>query len=183
MNMAVMAKSQDVVVLLKWLCCPAVKSYADLASELGMSVGEVHSATQRTAQAGLFDLEGKRPRVNALREYLVHGVKYAFPAHRGAPSRGMPTSYAAPSLRDHFPREEAKDLPPVWPDPEGKVRGYAVEPLFPSVPYAARRDQQLYELLALVDALREGRARERNLAAAELGRRLEALGNREALPA
>jgi hypothetical protein len=183
MNIVMKAKSQDVVVLLKWLCCPAEKSYADLASELGMSVGEVHGATQRAAEAGLLDRENKRPRINALREYLVHGVKYAFPAHRGAPSRGMPTSYAAPPLREHFPQDDAKDLPPVWPDPEGKVRGYALEPLFRSVPYAARRDPQLYDLLALVDALREGRARERNLAAIELGRRLEALGNREVVPA
>jgi hypothetical protein len=182
MNISMMAKSQDVVVLLKWLCCPTVKSYADLASELGMSVGEVHSATQRAAQSGLFDLESKRPRMNALREYLIHGVKYAFPAHRGAPTRGMPTSYAAPPLSEHIQREEAKDLPPVWPDPEGKVRGYALEPLFRNVPYAARQDQQLYELLALVDALREGRARERNLAVTELNRRLEALGNREVVP-
>ena len=71
MNTIMMAKSQDVVVLLKWLCCPMVKSYADLASELGMSVGEVHGATQRAAQSGLFDLESKRPRMNALREYLA----------------------------------------------------------------------------------------------------------------
>jgi len=82
--MAVMAKSQDVVVLLKWLCCLTAKSYADLASELGMSVGEVYSATQRVALAGLFDLESKRPRMNALREYLVHGVKYAS-QHKGVP--------------------------------------------------------------------------------------------------
>jgi len=34
------------------------------------------------------------------------------------------------------------------------------------------RDPQLYELLALLDALRDGRARERALAAKELGSRL-----------
>ncbi len=121
--------------------------------------------------------------MNALREYLIHGVKYAFPAPRGAPTRRMPTSYAAPTLRALIQHEEAKDLPPVWADPEGKVRGYALDPLFRNVPYAARKDRQLYELLALVDALREGRARERNLAATELGRRLEVLGIREVVPA
>jgi len=174
-----MAKSQDVVVLLKWLCHSGTKNYADLAEELGMSVGEVHGATQRAAEAGLFDLESKRPRIQALKEYVVHGVKYAFPALRGAPTRGMPTSYAASPLKEHFAQDEARALPPVWPDPEGKARGYALEPLFRSVPYAARRDRQLYELLALIDALREGRARERNVAANELGRRLEAFAHRE----
>jgi hypothetical protein len=183
MNIVVTAKSQDVVVLLKWLCHSAAKSYAEVAKELGMSVGEVYGASQRAAEAGLFDLENKKPRITALKEYLVHGVKYAFPAHRGAPTRGMPTSYAASPLKEHFAHEEAKDLPPVWPDPEGKIRGYAVEPLFRNVPYAARQDPQLYELLALIDAMREGRARERNWAATELGKKLEALGNVQEVPA
>ena len=177
------SKSQDVVVLLKWLCHSGPGTYATLARELGMSVGEVHGATQRAADAGLFDLEGKRPRLQALKEYLVHGVKYAFPAQRGAPTRGMPTSFAASPLKEHFASAGAKDLPPVWPDAEGKIRGYALEPLFPSVPFAARHDPRLYELLALVDALREGRARERQFAAAELGRRLEAFAGREESPA
>ena len=102
----VMAKSQDVVVLLKWLCSPAKKSYAELASALGMSVGEVHAATQRAIASGLFDSEAMMPRLSALKEYLIHGVKYAFPASRGAPTRGMPTGYAAPPLKEHFQRDE-----------------------------------------------------------------------------
>jgi hypothetical protein len=40
------------------------------------------------------------------------------------------------------------------------------------VPAAARRNSALYDLLALVDALRIGRARERNLAEKELTVRL-----------
>ncbi len=176
MNISVTAKSQDVVVLLKWLSMPTLRTYAEMAGELGMSVGEVHGASRRASEAGLFDLKAKRPRVSALLEYLLHGVKYAFPARRGAPTRGMPTSYAAPPLCDQLQQEKGKDLSPVWPDAEGKVRGYALEPLFSNVPYAARRDSKLYELLALVDALREGRARERNMAASELRQRLESLG-------
>jgi hypothetical protein len=44
--------------------------------------------------------------------------------------------------------------------------------LYQSVPQAVANDQKLYELLALVDAIRDGRARERNLAISELTRRL-----------
>lgn len=174
-----MAKSQDIVVLLKWLCCPELKNYADLAKQLGMSVGEVHGATQRSGNAGLFNLENRTPLIQPLKEYLVHGVKYAFPALRGAPTRGIPTSYAALPLSKHFSQNEKNDLPPVWPDPEGKVRGYAIEPLFRSVPYAVRQDSKLYELLALLDALREGRARERQFAASELDRQIETLARGE----
>jgi len=46
-------------------------------------------------------------------------------------------------------------------------------PLHKNVPQAALEDAKLYELLALVDALRDGRARERELAGHELKRRLE----------
>ena len=55
------------------------------------------------------------------------------------------------------------------------MRGYAFSPLYPSVPAAALQDSRLYELLALVDAIRDGRARERNLAAKELEARLDAV--------
>ena len=54
------------------------------------------------------------------------------------------------------------------------MRGYSLTPLYPSVPAAAVRDAKLYELLALVDAIRDGRARERSLAAKEIHARLAA---------
>ena len=106
----------------------------------------------------------------ALLEFLVHGVKYAFPPKRGALTRGMPTGYAAPPLNKVI--VGSSEPPPVWPFAEGTVRGEEFEPLYPSVPQAAARDSRLYELLALVDAVRDGRARERNLAAKELEARL-----------
>lgn len=52
----------------------------------------------------------------------------------------------------------------VWPCPEGKVRGESFSPLYRSVPVAARNDPHLYEVLALVDAIRGGRNRERKMA-------------------
>ena len=44
-------------------------------------------------------------------------------------------------------------------------------PLYPTVPEAALRDEKLYELLALVDALRVGRVREREIAITALKNR------------
>ena len=64
------------------------------------------------------------------------------------------------------------DLPPVWPWPEGDTRGIGFEPSYAKVPQAALRDRDLYELLALVDAIRDGRARERNIAERDLVDRL-----------
>ena len=86
-------------------------------------------------------------------------------------TRGLPTSYAAPPLNEHI--AAGADLPPVWP----YLRGVSLEPLYKTVPPAALRDERLYELLALIDALREGRARERNLAEKELTGRLRRVGH------
>jgi hypothetical protein len=49
-----------------------------------------------------------------------------------------------------------------------------LEPLYPSVPDAAKRNPALYGLLVLFDALRAGSARERNIAQEMLGERLSA---------
>ena len=117
--------------------------------------------------------DGGRPIVHAVEEFLIYGLKYVFPAQRGEVTRGIPTAHAAPPLNRHF--APGADLPPVWPDPEGEVRGTSLDPLHKMVPAAVRKDPALYELLALVEALRDGRARERQLAERELATRLRRL--------
>ena len=160
------AKSLDVVVWLKLLSAGAPKTFAQLSDELGMSASEIHASVNRGAVAGLIDPRSRMPLLKPLEEYLLYGVRYAFPAKRGSITRGIPTSYAAPPLAKYFSAQE--DLPPVWPDPEGSTKGYALEPLFKPIAKAVRRDPKLYRLLALVDAIRDGRARERKLAVGEL---------------
>ncbi len=163
------ARSVDIVVLLKLLLEEGPRTYAQLSRELCISASEIHAAVRRCVDAGLLEPSHRRPLRKPLEEYLLHGVRYAFPARPGPLTRGIPTGYAAPPLSDHI---SSNDLPPVWPDPEGETRGYAFEPLYGSVPRAARSDRKLYELLALVDAIRGGRARERKLAEEELKKRL-----------
>ncbi|MSU52481.1 MAG: hypothetical protein EXS41_03670 [Opitutaceae bacterium] len=163
-------KPQDVLVALKLSLGAVELSYAALGKDLGMSASEVHAAVRRLTEARLLDPETRQVRLEAFRNFLVHGVPYAFPVSPKAITRGMPTAWAAPVLSDKI--NSSDQLPPVWPDPEGLVQGAAVKPLYPSVPGAARRDQELYHLLALVDALRIGRARERALAEQEIGQRL-----------
>jgi hypothetical protein len=162
-------KPQDILVLLKLFISSskARPRLVDLAAELGMSPSEVSQAIKRGNFAGLCDLEGKAfP--SALKEFVVHGLRYAYPVHLGYMAVGMPTSHSAPPLKSLIKSSEAY----VWPDPNGKVRGHSLEPLYPSVPFASKKDTQLYELLALVDAVRAGNARERKLAIAELGKRI-----------
>lgn len=96
-----------------------------------------------------------------LAEFAVHGAKYAFPADRLPVSVGVPTSHSAPAFAGVF-APGSDDW--VWPHPNGSVRGQGLEPLHPSVPFAAMQDAKLHEMLALFDALRVGRARERGMA-------------------
>lgn len=155
-------KPQDVLVLLKLAVLGGAPwKYSTIAASLGMSPSEAHAAAKRLRQLKLLDAQNK-PLRRALLEFLVHGVKYVFAVERGAMTRGMPTAHAAPPLMHDIAAGD--DPPPVWPDPEGPVRGEAFTPLYPSVVHAARQDPQLYQCLALVDAIRGGRARERHLA-------------------
>jgi hypothetical protein len=163
-------KPQDAMVLLKLVGAGGEWTYPSLAESLGMSASEVHAAVGRSKRAGLYNEGLRAPNRKALVEFLVHGLRYVFPAERGALTRGVPTAHAAPPLKAQMMADG--EPPPVWPDAEGTVRGEAMRPLYRSAPGAARRDPALYELLALVDAVRGGRARERKLAVAELEARL-----------
>lgn len=166
-------KPQDVVVLLKLLNYGDDRpSYVQMGEELFLSPSEVHASVKRAKEAHLIvGLEpDATPNKEAILEFLVHGLKYSFPPERGELARGMPTSYAAEPLKQKI--SLGNDPPPVWPSPEGTARGYSLKPLYKTVPRAAQADQKLYEMLALVDAIRDGRARDRQIAEQELRHRL-----------
>lgn len=147
--------------------------FKKMAEELGMSAAEVHAAVKRAAGAGLIDIIDRNHREvkkDALYKFLAGQGLRSFPLKPGALTRGMPTAHAAPPLSEKLRLND--DLPPVWPDKEGRVRGYELLPLYRSVPFAAKRDPRLYEYLALVDAIRGGRTREKKMAVDELRKRL-----------
>lgn len=102
-----------------------------------------------------------RVHAQALAEFALHGAKYTFPGVRLPLAVGVPTSHSAPAFAGVF-APGSTDF--VWPHPNGSVRGVGVEPLHPSVPFAAMQDAKLYDMLALFDALRVGKARERSMA-------------------
>jgi hypothetical protein len=60
------------------------------------------------------------------------------------------------------------EFPPVWPDPTGNKRGYEISPLYKRATEAAKADSAFYELLALLDAIREDGSRVRKAARDEL---------------
>jgi DNA-binding Lrp family transcriptional regulator len=158
-------KPQDILVLLK-ICVMAEDkwSIAALAKSISMSASEVHAAIKRLENAGL--LFSRKPKTASAEEFIIHGLKYVFPAVIGRECRGIPTAHSASPL-SKLVVSDPKDML-VWPYEFGNARGQSVNPLYKSVPLAVKNDFKLYELLALADAIRTGRAREREIAVSEL---------------
>lgn len=160
-------RPQDLLVLFKVAAHPRRRwTYAGLGDVLSMSASEVHASVKRAVVAGLANKRGRgdwSPVRPALLEFALHGVRYVWPAEMGPNKRGVPTSFGAEPLSGHI-----KYVPgeaPVWADPEGSAKGPSLSPIYRTAPRAALADPALHRLLALQDALRAGRARERALAA------------------
>jgi hypothetical protein len=167
-------KPQDLAVALKLVVLGQERlSYVALGKAMHLSQFEAHAAVQRLILAKLAAaVEGHiRPIKDALRRFVVNGAPHVYPPLRGEVTVGVPTAHGAAPLKELL--AGTTDLPPVWPDPEGTVRGQSLLPLYPRLPAAAREDPQLHEFLALFDALRIGQARERALAAKLLEERFE----------
>ena len=141
---------------------------ATLARALGMDDAQIFRSLRQATSAGFLASNRAGVRVNyrahhaALREFITHGVRYAFPPTRGGFTRGLPTAYAAPVMAAHV--TPGDDPPPVWPEPEGTTRGEAFAPLHRCVPGASHRDPIFYAVMALIDVFRAGRPRERTIA-------------------
>jgi hypothetical protein len=140
-----------------------------MAETLGLSQSEVSEAVARCKFSGLLAPDGKTIMKMALIEFLQFGLRYVFPQQPGAIIRGIPTSHSAAPLNEEIQSNEIY----VWPYGKGTVRGHSIIPLYPSVPEAALKDSKIHELLALTDALRVGRAREKEIAILELKKRFD----------
>jgi hypothetical protein len=169
-----MIKGQDILLLLKLVDRAEGWTVRSLGDSVDLDPAGVHRGLQRLGDALLIDAKGQRINLSKAEEFLIHGLKYLFPVREGGLVRGMPTAWAAPPLDDELAAVD--EPPPVWPDPKGKVRGIALEPVHENAPEAARRDRSLGERLALIDAIRlgDGRGRVRSLATKRLSESLRA---------
>lgn len=162
-------KPQDLVLLLKIISQKNDQwNQLPIAESLEMSQSEVSESVARSKYAGLLDPSGKKVMRLALMEFLEHGLQYVFPQKPGPVTKGIPTAHSMEPLVQEIQSNEDY----VWPSNKGTVRGHSIAPLYPSVVKAVGKDSGLHELLALVDALRVGRVRERNLAIKVLKQRI-----------
>ena len=168
-----MLKGEDMVLLMKLASHPdAMPTVRALEAETGIPRSVVQRALRRLAQAGLVNDHRGRVNLAWAEEFLVHGLRFVFPAVLEGETRGVPTAWATEPLTREIASPPG-ELPPVWPDSQGTQRGLALQPLHPAAATAARQDPELGELLALADALRLGDARIRAVAAELISHRLQ----------
>lgn len=166
-------KPADLLVLLGLLSPHLTVDWSvrSLASDLRLPAAAVQRSLARLGETPAYDSARKRVSRSDAEELLLHAVPFIAPGRLGAPTRGVPTAWAAAPLSEQL--TDNGELPPVWPDARGEIRGLSVTPLHPAATDLARADPWMYETLALVDGLRVGDARVRGLARELLQLRLE----------
>lgn len=150
-------RPQDIVILIKMLILhPNNWQYRDLSASLFLSISEISESLNRSHLAGLIDESRKRVYRQNLIEFIQYGMHYVFPQLPGRMVTGLATAHSHPFYQSKF----VSDTQYAWPDEEGDIRGYAIEPLYKGVPMAAKEDAELYLLLASLDIIRVGKPRE-----------------------
>ncbi len=175
-NEASVLKPQDCVILLKLIAKANQQlSQRELANQCKISLSEINAGIKRLIAPGLLRKDNKGqfiPIKKAAEEFFIHGLKYQFPIKLGEYTRGMVTAYAAPIFRGEIILGD--DPIPVWPYAKGDTKGVALSPLYSSIPESlhAFPDDEFYNLLALVDTIRIGNTREKNIAVKLLQKKL-----------
>ena len=163
-------RKQDILILLKVASLNKADWYLkDIAYQLGISQSEASESVNRSSISGLMSADKKRVMKNIFLEFLQYGLPYVFPIRPEGISIGIPTAHSAEPLKSIIQSNEIF----IWPWENGKIRGQSIEPLYHSVPKIAFEDKQMHELLALVDALRVGKTREKNYAIQELTKKIK----------
>jgi len=154
-------RPQDIVILLKIVVLKKKEwQYRDLAHSLMISVSEISESLNRSHIAGLIDESRHRVFRAGLLEFIEHGLRFVFPQIPGTMVTGVPTAHSHPYFKRIFP----SDMNYIWPFEVGDIRGLAITPLHKAVPAAAALDEDLYRLLAAIDIIRVGQAREKKAA-------------------
>ncbi len=167
-------RPQDIVILLKILTYKNDNwTLADVSQSLGISASEVSESMERNRIAGLVTQNKREVNKLSLREFLISGLKYVFPAEIGAPVRGIATAHSASPIKEQI--SEGKDNY-VWSYSRGTRRGNSILPLYKTVPKVVENQKELYEYLVIADTLRIGRVREIEIAVNELDKKLNSHG-------
>jgi len=164
-----MLNGSDVLVLVHLAAARQPWTYRSLAEKLDMDVASVHRSVGRLKAVRLLD-EDRHVKRSNLEEFLVHALQFVLPAELGPIGRGVPTAWGAEPLRSML--AESSEPLPVWSDPNGASRGPVIQPISERALMFAKLHPEIAEWLALLDALRVGRARDKKVAADEIRSRI-----------
>lgn len=163
-------RPQDIAILLKIITLKGKEwNNIELATALKISPSEISEALNRCRIARLIDPKKRKVYIDSFKEFLIYGLKYVFPVEPGAIVRGIPTAHSAYPINMHI--ASAQEIY-VWSNSSGTHRGQVIKPLYKTLPEVVSKDKQLYELLVIIDTIRIGRVREREIAVKELEKRL-----------
>lgn len=157
-------KPHDIAIPLKFIALAGVhKTYRELSEEIHISIGEISEAIKRLKYSRIVSSHNDSLSISrrSLLDFILYGVPYVFPAKKEGKVKGFPTSYSTyPLNRDIVQNDEII----VWGHKEGTVIGFSIEPLYNNAPLAAKKDDRLYILLSLIDAIRLGGGRSYKIA-------------------
>ncbi len=169
-----MIRAGDVYVLGGLLVHGEGWSYRLLAERLRVPHPAVQRALERAKAVDLYSADRREVHRPHFEEFSLHALRFVAPGRLGALVRGVPAAWVAKPMANAI-RSSEEEPPPVWPYAHGRIRGQAIEPLHSAAPVASESWLELGEVLALLDSLRVGDARVRQVAGDLL---LEMLRNR-----
>jgi len=158
-----MVKDSDVYVLSGLIAHDGAWSYRSLADRLHVPHPAVQRALARAKGADLYSVDRREVHLPHFEEFALHAVRFVAPARLGALAPGVPAAWAGEPMASAI-RSSGDEPPPVWPCAHGRIRGQTIEPLHAAAPEAVEDWPKLAEVLALLDSLRAGDARVRQVA-------------------
>lgn len=157
-----MMRPHDILVISKIIVAGETDwKQTDLAEGLLMSQSEISASLRRSDRAHLLNKREKILYPQNVLDFMVHGFPYVFPVEIGPVSKGVPTALSHPLFLESFPLPA---IPFVWASKAGDILGQSITPLHPRQAEAALKDEGLYQLLACLDVIRMGKAREKQVA-------------------
>jgi hypothetical protein len=141
-------------------------SYREMSAVIDVSAGEISKGVKRLEASHLLTVSSNGIILNKhnLAEWMIHGAKYSYPMVKVGFGRGLPTGWNCKYIKsDIVPPEPGM----AWKSrvsSSGDIQAELVEPIHPSVPFAASKDPFVHKAFSLLDILRSGRPRECNVA-------------------
>ena len=136
----------------------------DIADRLKISRSAVSYAIKRLGKLKIINLDNQQVMVHSLLDFVQYAIHFIYPTDIGPKVKGIPTAVSGPILDQLITTEETY----VWKSEKGTAIGQEVQPLYERVPEFINYESQLYQVLSLIDAVRIGNSREKNIANKEL---------------